>query len=189
MKRTLMQVTLVTLLTVAGVATLAGQLPSPASPGDELPNPVVSPLESEPPVVALVESILAGEDDPVAWAALEVALTEDGQAGGAASPLGTDGAESASLSTSVAEWAREFAGTVTWTPEIVLLLGVVGLLAVAGAAALVGTLRRRRVLRRPPRGLSRRSLRPGRRRSSRSTGAACRDAARLEARLRHRSAA
>jgi len=190
MKRPLMQTALlITLISLAGASALAGQLPSPAQPVDELPGPPASQSSSEPPLVALVESILAGEDDPLAWAALEVALGEDGQSRDEDASLATGGAEPASRWTSFLASARGYATAVNWTPELLLILGVVGLLTVAGAGVLVGAFRRRHVPHRSPHEPRRRLRGPGRRRPSRAAGAACRDAARLEARMKRRRAA
>lgn len=176
-------------------AGVEAQLPTPAAPTDMLPTnmlPTDSRVSQSPPVAALVESILAGEDDPAVWARLEEALGEGAALpGDAGSDAGT--VEAAGRSTGIAPswwvvpaWMPEVL-TNPSSPEMLAALIVVGLLLVAGVGVAVGTLRRHRTSR-PQR--SRRVRAPGMgRRRVRGARATCRDAARLEARLRHRRAA
>lgn len=161
------------------------QLPAPASPTDELPRPMSQPTSQrteqrgEQPVVALVESILAGEDDPALWNTLEVALGHSGDQVLAGEVEGND--------SGAPRWeaALDRVGGLPipgGAPEVIVVLLVAGLLLVAGIGGAVGAFRRRRA--------PRRALKVSRRRRrSRTAGTACRDAARLEARMRHRSAA
>lgn len=193
-----------TAFALAGVTTLsaapgAAQVPMPATPLDALSEATAS--TGTPPVAGLVESILSGEDDPAVWARLEAALVDpDDPADGDRLGPAEGGASAASRETSSTDAAAVDgweASLLVWvdrlrdgvrSPEGLIGLAVLTLLVVAGLGTLVGVLRRRD---RPSRRLPARRVglhRPGRRRV-RSKGATCRDAARLEARLRHRRAA
>lgn len=185
MFRTMLAAVLLALVT--GPDGLTAQLPTPASPLDGVPEEARA-TRSAPPVASLVESILAGEDDPAVWARLEDALAETGPATGVPGEEATTGATLPSWADLVAG-LRSLPSPSRWSPEGMALVAVLGLLGVAGAGAGVGGIRRRRASRatRFPNRIGIPAA--GRRRRSRSSRATCRDAARLEARLRHRRAA
>jgi hypothetical protein len=176
-----------------------------------------SPVQDSPArmaAVAMVETILAGDDGEPAWDALASAL--GGRAAGV-SPVGVSPAggnpaggnpvggnpvgirpvsvgSATSVRARAATRAGEFVSSVRTLPltaETIAIAGVLALLSFAALAVLVGSMRKGRPLMVNGGG----GARPGRVRRFRRAGGrsrsgpVCRDAARLEARLRSRRSA
>ncbi len=144
-----------------------------------------SPDDAAATAADLVEAILRGNDGPPAWDALSAALAPPVEPSAAGSGPG--------LAEAYRTLRASVVGMVDSTPGAeALALGVIGLLMAFGlSAAVVGQMRRRASARAAAAPPARRKRRPGRASPVRRKGRAttCRDAERLEARLRASRAA
>ncbi len=174
-------VLMTTVLLALGAASAAAQ----ASPESVAPSGPDDASPAASTAARMVASILAGDDEAPAWDALATALAANAPLEAAPAELAEQTSETSFIGV---------ADLLPWPEpgvETYVALSILGLGAIAAAAVLVGLLRRVAGSRRATVPARRRSRRPTPRvrRPRKTRTAPCRDAERLEARLRASRAA